>query len=1122
MRYWQSISRLFRTSSSLYLLIILLFLSWSILPTSGLDCAKAKRDWLTYRYKVMVTGVVSSSYHQTVCPIPEGNSCCDKQMEMDIFAVGEHELSASLASWLIPVAEQMETDSVALDYFFRSDLTEARNRLHEAFSGIYGYNYKVNHAFFFQFFNDLEAYMAGRRGDLGQLVTSFFAQLRTSIVVLMEKAEGAASGEVNSASASNGAAGAPNTQRINCLSEALGKQNAFDLTDVHLKDQFLQVYPPARMLVNSLAATAKLIRIVVEDASKRPECIAAFARFRYCGTYCGGREGPQAEVCPAACDNFMKTCFADAMSSNPSSSLPNVWSQLINAITMTTKRLERTQNFASLNKDLHIFLSEAITYVHQKYASVKPSLLQECKKSGGSSNSNSNSARGYKPSGNSWSFSHRLRRSLDNLTLDAEPILSRTKRQSSYPGAVRQQPDPQSAWGMPPTPIGGRNNQMSPSQLPHGSSSYQSYFQSNRRAGGGGESMGGTNTASATNAPEKLSKWATQLKFFYSGVQELFNRAPQNVCPATTLPNAACWNPQPVFSTSQSKRYVGTVSDLQALTNRLEVMNSQNSGDPEAFELGAQMLAEIKMRNATSFASSSSRSGPSLLHPLGPSSSGQMYGQPPMGSHDPWRTGNGAAMGSYGGDTAGGYAPGGNYQSSYENQRRKYNMIYEAPDHFNEAAEESGYDRAGGPPTLSTPSLHPQTPPPPPRQSSVYPPYDVPSQIGRGADTEGSGFWEPNRSGTVPPILFNPWEAQSVQPVQQLHPTTTTNNPDQQQGSGDDGGDVLPISEAFSRPMEIGRMSTTTSTSLPITMTSTTTRRPTTTTTTSRSVTTTTTTTMTTAAPRVERVNTTLPLSSTLQPSGGFDDDEDFGMQTPVPPSQQSSQVPWGSLGRQPLGRQQFEQETSGTFPLDRGQGEVPPFTPPFSQQGVNQGQGHDLPPPDCSPEAMAGAGSGVDPRCLSGGHMPNGIDGIDIEDEDEGGQDRSSGMEPPTLSQNSSLWDLDYLGSGEAPSEIPDYDGFAPPPTLGTTRSPPSDIDRPYQPPTTSKPQNSLPPLRELPPDIWLPVTELKPGDPRLPDSKLFLPDFPLHRGRPMLEGLRMIQGGSKVRQLFPGDPGT
>lgn len=140
--------------------------------------------------------------------------------------------------------------------FFRSDLMEARNRLHEAFSGIYGYNYKVNHAFFFQFFNDLEAYMAGRRGDLAQLVTSFFNQLRTSIVVLMEKAEVATGSTVT-----------PDSQRINCLSEALGKQNAFDLTDVHLREQFLQVYPPARMLVNSLAAGSKILRTIVEDVS---------------------------------------------------------------------------------------------------------------------------------------------------------------------------------------------------------------------------------------------------------------------------------------------------------------------------------------------------------------------------------------------------------------------------------------------------------------------------------------------------------------------------------------------------------------------------------------------------------------------------------------------------------------------------------------------------------------------------------------------------------------------------------------------------------------------------------------------------------------------------------------
>ncbi|VDK34138.1 unnamed protein product [Taenia asiatica] len=116
MRYWQGIPRLWGGSSSFLPLVSLALLTWNILAVSGLDCTKAKRDWLNYRYKVLTTGAIPASYNQPVCPIPEGASCCDKQMEMDIYAVGESELSTSLANWLVPTAEQMESDSVALDF----------------------------------------------------------------------------------------------------------------------------------------------------------------------------------------------------------------------------------------------------------------------------------------------------------------------------------------------------------------------------------------------------------------------------------------------------------------------------------------------------------------------------------------------------------------------------------------------------------------------------------------------------------------------------------------------------------------------------------------------------------------------------------------------------------------------------------------------------------------------------------------------------------------------------------------------------------------------------------------------------------------------------------------------
>ncbi|KAM7534980.1 hypothetical protein Aperf_G00000097004 [Anoplocephala perfoliata] len=921
--------------------------------------------------------------------------------------------------------------------------------------------------------------------------------------------------------------------------------------------------------------------------SKRPECIAAFTRFRYCGIYCGGREGPRAEICPAACDNFIKACFVDVASSDPSSSLSTVWSQLINAITTTIKRLERTQNFASVNKDLHIFLSEAITYVHQKYATVKPSLMQECKYTSGSSSGNT--AGGYKPAGNNWSFSSRLRRALDNSTLDADPTLSRIKRQGSYPGAAWQQQDPQSAWGAPPTSLG---NQMSPSQL-HGS--YQSYFQPGRRGGnGGGLGGGGENSRFSANVPEKLNKWASQLKFYYSGVQDLFNRAPPSVCAATSQPNSACWNPQPLSPSSQSKRYTVAISDLHTLSGRLDMMNSQNNGDPEAFEVGAQVLAEAKMRNASSAAVNSPRGGPSLLQSMSPSPAGQMYGQPSVRSHDPWRTG--AAVANFGppqpvmpsaaaGDSPSAYSPGSPYQIPPTSPGAGGGPG-PLPNNMDMDTAESGYDPAGGAPAPGTQSGIPQPQPgyvpSPPRQpgypiSPQQPPnfsptsaesaQPPPNQLWGGppGDTEGSGFGEPNpgagSSGTwgqgspwqqpVPPSS-NLWEPHpqpqpQPQPVKP-QPSQTGNSyrlppnnfsPDQQQGSGDG---VLSGPEPY-RPPELPPVveivpTTTTTLALPtttITTLPTTTTSASTMTTSSSTTTSTTTTTTTTSAPITERgkhVNASLPRPPS-QPIGGFDD-EDFEQPTQTLPHQPPgvTQQPWNP---QHPG-QQFGPEASGYFPdsqgtNNQGGGGVPHLGPPLSPPSqIPDG------PPDCSPEAMASAGSGVDPRCLPGGAPPDGSmpyqpgkpgvahpqtpdwsspsGSLDLEGE---GSRAGSGMAPddvlepppPPPHQLPSQPYPGYSPSGESshmrPPDFPglsEFEGLVPP--QQGTQLPTTDLNRPYhaptkKPPLPQQPSSTVPaPARELPPDIWLPVPELKPGDPRLPDSKLFLPDFP----PPMLGG--------------------
>ena len=135
-------------------------------------------------------------------------------------------------------------------------------------------------------------------------------------------------------------------------------------------------------------------------------------------------------------------------------------------------------------------------------------LVQECKYAAGGGESGSNAAPTFKPaqSANAWPYtSHRVRRSAYNFThADSDLPLLRKKRQgTSYSAGSGGVWQPEPTWGVPKQPQ---------SQL---HTSYQSYFQPNRRVGGMGGG-GGSAGSSSANAPEKLSKWATQLKFYVS------------------------------------------------------------------------------------------------------------------------------------------------------------------------------------------------------------------------------------------------------------------------------------------------------------------------------------------------------------------------------------------------------------------------------------------------------------------------------------------------------------------------------------------------------------------------------------------------------------------------------
>ncbi|KAF7232615.1 hypothetical protein EG68_08119 [Paragonimus skrjabini miyazakii] len=574
-------------------------------PVRALDCVRSKQEWLRIRYtsargnQPLISG---TGYSMSLCPVPD-ESCCDKQMEADMYALSQrHFLQQANVNWL-RIAEQMNNDSVALEYFFRSDLEQAKNRLHHFFSRIYGYNYKLNHGFFFQFFTDLEAYISGQRNHLDHLIENFFNQLRDNIVSLIERSTQVRTGSVNSdlgpASASvsqsntvgrNNVGGsssseeATETRRLRCLSDRVAQLRPFDDVDVRLKARMLEAYPPARMLVNVLSASSRLLSQLATQVTHRPECVAGMARFQFC-TVCAGK--PLRSVCQASCIKLMSSCLH--VSGAETAQMVAIWPRLIDAIVMATVRLERSFNFPAVNRHLQMEISEAITSLQTRYEQTKTKFEPECRagssgrgmptlfSSSGSQNRPSPSG-GHTPAFGGWPPS--LRGSRWKRDMSAQWPRNTRQRNPSY--AAPELLD----WQMRTHPQGPSVGGIDMDSGPNAYSPQQTYRQPMDFAPKPAWDTGSDDSVS--DVPERLMRWASQLKRTYTSLGNFFAVPGANFCPAISMPfktndtnNTNCWSPPDLTNVNPDERVTETLQLLSEAAERLHQASS-NNGDPDA------------------------------------------------------------------------------------------------------------------------------------------------------------------------------------------------------------------------------------------------------------------------------------------------------------------------------------------------------------------------------------------------------------------------------------------------------------------------------------------------------------------------------------------------------------
>ncbi|CAH8833446.1 unnamed protein product [Trichobilharzia szidati] len=567
--------------------------------TNALDCNSFKQEWMKLRY-TMLTGVHSSTINgptSNICPVT-GTSCCDINMEREMYTVGQRQLIKQCNSWL-QVARKMSNDSASLELTFQMDLQQAKGRLHQFFSRIYGYNYKLHRNFFFGFFTDLEQYMAGQRGQLGLLIKNFFSQLRDSIVSLIERSGQVTSnpsfGNSGSVSSSAGSLGnnvpgvggtdeASESRRIRCLSDKVAQLRPFDDVDVRLHARMLEAYPPARMLVNVLSVTSKLLYQLVDQVVTQSQCVLGITRYRFCAL-CNAQS--PSNVCPDSCPQLLASCLHG---DGPNEAqLAYIWPQLIDAIIMATNRLERSFNFPAVNRNLQMEISEAITSLQTRYSETKSKFESECRF--GSSGRRMPTL--FNPIG-----SHSQDNRVNHSDISRWPMMSDSSRQLNR---MARSPSLSSSYSQSSSPVSQeflawQTRQQMPQMMPSNNHNppKMDYAQSmNHR------DWDTSDKGNSMNTPHDLVRQAGEIKQTYLSLRNLFSgpvggdlcpnnnnlttSSDVNLANSKTAANNStgdCWNPPSLPITPPDPGITQILAQLYEASKRLHDASS-NTKDPD-------------------------------------------------------------------------------------------------------------------------------------------------------------------------------------------------------------------------------------------------------------------------------------------------------------------------------------------------------------------------------------------------------------------------------------------------------------------------------------------------------------------------------------------------------------
>ncbi|XP_073844044.1 glypican dally-like isoform X1 [Musca autumnalis] len=265
------------------------------------------------------------------CESPSVGTCCTHSMETKMAMQSRLQLEKHSKEQILKLSKTLSDKAQKFNENFRKLLQESKTEFNNMFTRTYGVIYQQNAYVFSDLFSELENYYNRGRGDLLDVMDTFFSTLYQKMFQVLNVQY------------------TFDEQYLQCVSKYMKDLKPFgdvpDKLSVQIKRSFVATRTYGQALSTAADVSKRLINIRLNA-----DCTSALTKMQHCGSCKGYTEKP----CTNYCVNVIKGCL------HYFSELDTEWENFAGAMDKVAERLLGSFNIVMVVEPINIKISEAI------------------------------------------------------------------------------------------------------------------------------------------------------------------------------------------------------------------------------------------------------------------------------------------------------------------------------------------------------------------------------------------------------------------------------------------------------------------------------------------------------------------------------------------------------------------------------------------------------------------------------------------------------------------------------------------------------------------------------------------------------------------------------------------